>query len=119
MTVAVGVDLGGTNLRAALIDLQREKIVAEARTWIDAILAGQQPDGWFGPAGLRTSLDGKPDMWPHMPVLNALQSYFEYSGDARVLQHGRRQRVKGLARLHDRQHPVGDCHRVLIFGRRR
>ncbi len=62
-----------------------EKIIAEARRWIDAILATQQPDGWFGPSGLRTSLKGKADMWPHMPVLNALQSYYEFSGDKRVL----------------------------------
>ena len=51
-----------------------------------AILAGQQPDGWFGPSGLRTVVKGKPDLWPHMLVLNALQSYYEFSGDQRVLQ---------------------------------
>ena len=26
-----------------------ERIIAEARRWIDAALASQQPDGWFGP----------------------------------------------------------------------
>jgi hypothetical protein len=66
--------------------LRNEKIVASARQWIDGILATRQPDGWFGPEGLRTSLKGQPDMWPHMPVLNALQSYHEFSGDARVLK---------------------------------
>ena len=65
--------------------LKDEKIIREARRWIDAILASQQPDGWFGPNGLRTSLQGKADMWPHMPVLNALQSYYEYCGDKRVV----------------------------------
>ena len=39
-----------------------------------------------GPPGLRTSLKGKPDLWPHMPVLNALQSYYEFSGDERVIK---------------------------------
>ena len=63
-----------------------ETIIAEARRWIEAILATQQPNGWFGPARPADgSFDGKPDMWPHMPILNALQSYYEYSGDARVL----------------------------------
>ena len=61
-----------------------EKIIAAARKWLDAILAAQQPDGWFGPRPLRTSFKGRPDMWPHMPILNALQSYYEFSGDRRV-----------------------------------
>jgi len=65
--------------------LKDEKIIREARRWIEAILATQTADGWFGPRDLRTSLDGKPDLWPHMPVLNVLQSYYEQSGDARVL----------------------------------
>ena len=34
---------------------------------------------------LKTSLNGKPDMWPHMLALNVLQSYYEYSSDPRVL----------------------------------
>ncbi|MDB5357733.1 MAG: transcriptional initiation protein Tat [Phycisphaerales bacterium] len=65
--------------------LKDPKIIANARKWIDGILAGQQPDGWFGPLGLRKALDGRPDMWPHMPVLNALQSFYELTGDKRVL----------------------------------
>lgn len=68
-----------------------QKIIAQARRWIDGILAAQQEDGWFGPVGLKTAFKekappAKPDMWPHMPILNALQSYYEYSGDRRVLQ---------------------------------
>jgi len=65
--------------------LKDEKIIQETRHWIAAILATQQADGWFGPRGLRTSLEGKPDMWPHMLVLDALRSYYEYSGDEKVL----------------------------------
>lgn len=61
------------------------RIMATAQKWINGILADQQPDGWFGPQKLRTSLEGGPDMWPHMPILNALQSYYEFSGDPRVL----------------------------------
>ncbi|MCX7010996.1 MAG: glycoside hydrolase family 127 protein [Candidatus Sumerlaeota bacterium] len=66
--------------------LRDEKIVAEARRWIDGIIATQQPDGWFGPQGLRVSLKGKADMWPQMPVLDALRSYYEFGGDERVLK---------------------------------
>ncbi len=29
--------------------------------------------------------NGKPDLWPHMVMLNVLQSYYEFSGDPRVL----------------------------------
>ena len=60
-------------------------VIALARKWTDGILDAQQPDGWFGPNNLRTSLDGGPDMWPHMPVLDALRSYYEYSSDERVI----------------------------------
>ena len=66
--------------------LKDERIIGDARRWLDAILSAQQADGWFGPNALRTSFGGKPDMWPHMPVLNALQSYYEFSADERVLK---------------------------------
>lgn len=60
-------------------------ITTAARTWIEAILATRDGDGWFGPRGLRTALDGKPDLWPNMLVLNVLQSFYEATGDVRVL----------------------------------
>ncbi len=62
-----------------------EKIIKNARRWIEAALASQREDGWFGPRSLLTSLDGKPDLWPNMLMLNVLQSHYEYSGDKRVL----------------------------------
>lgn len=62
-----------------------EQIRQETKRWLDAILASQTADGWFGPAALRHSLQGKPDLWPHMIVLNCLQSWYEFSGDPRVL----------------------------------
>lgn len=65
--------------------LHDQSIIRQAKRWIDAILAGQAADGWFGPKELRSSLAGKPDLWPHMPILNALQSYYEQSADPRVL----------------------------------
>ncbi len=65
--------------------LKDEAIIREAKRWIEAALASQTADGWFGPDGLRTSQDGKPDLWPHMLMLNVMQSYYEYTADSRVL----------------------------------
>jgi len=65
--------------------LKDEAIIAEAKKWIEAVLATQRDDGWFGPRELLTGLDGKPDLWPHMLMLNILQSYYEATGDARAL----------------------------------
>jgi hypothetical protein len=65
--------------------LNDQKTIKEARKWIDAVIASQQPDGWFGPQGLKTSIEGKADFWPHMVMLNVLQSHYEYTGDPRVL----------------------------------
>ncbi len=65
--------------------LNDEKLISEAKRWIEAILKTQRDDGYYGPRMLLTSLQGKPDLWPHMLVNNILQSWFEYSGDERVL----------------------------------
>jgi hypothetical protein len=65
------------------------RIIDEAKVWIEAILKSRQPDGWFGPiANKAGSRDTKkaPDLWPNMVALNALQSYYEYTGDTRVLE---------------------------------
>ena len=62
--------------------LNDERIIAENQRWMDAVLAAQADDGWFGPDGLRTNAEGHkglPDLWPHMPVLNALQSNYEWT----------------------------------------
>jgi hypothetical protein len=65
--------------------LQDERIIKEARKWIDAVLSSQEPSGWFGPRSLKTSLNGQPDLWPHMVMLNVLQSFYEYTHDDRVI----------------------------------
>ena len=68
--------------------LGNERIIEEAREWIEGIIASQRDDGYFGPRkNLHEGLggDGKPDLWPNMIALNVLQSYYEFSGDARVL----------------------------------
>lgn len=65
--------------------LKDDRIIREARRWIDAVLASQEADGWFGPRSLKSSLEGKPDLWPHMVMCNVLQSFYENTGDPRVL----------------------------------
>ena len=65
--------------------LREDTIIREARKWIDAVLASQEKDGWFGPRSLKTSLNGHPDLWPHMVMLNVLQSFQEFTGDERVI----------------------------------
>jgi hypothetical protein len=65
--------------------LRDPKLIREATRWVEAVLASQDKDGWFGPRSLKTSLQGKPDLWPHMVMLNVLQSYHEFTKDERVL----------------------------------
>ncbi|MDR6734336.1 beta-L-arabinofuranosidase domain-containing protein [Sphingobacterium sp. 2149] len=62
--------------------LKDTKIIAESKIWLEAALKSQLPDGYFGPLILRNN---KPDLWGNMLMLWCLQSYYEYSGDQRVL----------------------------------
>ncbi len=66
------------------------KLIDEARVWINGVMSSQREDGWFGPRANikspRVHSTGKPDLWPNMPMLNALQAHYEYSGDERVLR---------------------------------
>jgi hypothetical protein len=62
--------------------LQDQAMIGEAKFWIDAVLNNQRPDGDFGPVVLR---NGKRDLWTNMPMVWCMQSYYEYSNDARVL----------------------------------
>ncbi|MBI4660590.1 MAG: glycoside hydrolase family 127 protein [Verrucomicrobia bacterium] len=64
--------------------LKDDAVIAEARKWIEAVFSSQREDGWFGPRDLLTGLKGQPDLWPHMVMLNILQSYHEFTGDPRV-----------------------------------
>ena len=66
--------------------LKDKAIMRQARRWIEVMFASQEPDGWFGPRALKTGERGHADFWPLMPALNVLQSYYESSGDARVLK---------------------------------
>lgn len=58
-----------------------KRIIAEAKQWITGMLSNQRPDGFFGPEQNRAT----PDLWPNMPALHSLRSWYEYTGDKRVL----------------------------------
>jgi hypothetical protein len=60
-------------------------VLTRTERWLNGILATQADDGWFGPERLRTALEGGPDFWPGMPLLAAFRSWYEYSGDERVI----------------------------------
>jgi hypothetical protein len=59
------------------------KMIAEVRTWIEGTLASQRSNGDFGPD--QRFEDGTRDYWANMVMLHCLQSYYEHSHDARVL----------------------------------
>jgi hypothetical protein len=66
-----------------------EKQIKEAKVWIDAAIQSQRDDGFFGPRSAKSTVDstgGKYDLWPNMIMLSCLTSYYEYSGDKRVLE---------------------------------
>ncbi|MEU9135214.1 beta-L-arabinofuranosidase domain-containing protein [Streptomyces sp. NPDC048404] len=59
--------------------------LTRSREWVDGILATQQSDGFFGPRGLRAALNGGPDFWPFLPLLQALRTHEEYTHDQRIV----------------------------------
>lgn len=63
--------------------LKDQHMINEARFWIEAVLNNQRDNGDFGPDVEKG--EGKRDLWTNMPMLWCLQSYYEYSGDKRVL----------------------------------
>lgn len=62
--------------------LKDSAMIAETKVWIEAAIQSRQPDGFFGPVNER---GGKRELWANMVMLWCLQSYYEYSGDKRVL----------------------------------
>jgi len=53
----------------------------ETERWLQQAFKSQARDGYFGPADNR----GANDLWPNMVMLAALQSFYEATGDRRVL----------------------------------
>ena len=66
--------------------LNDKKIIDESMVWINGTLNSQRDNGDFGPYVIRKTT-GKRDLWAQMLMLFALQSYYEYSHDARVINH--------------------------------
>ena len=69
--------------------LNDKRMIDESKAWIEGALRGQQSDGWFGPGkgrtGVATNLKGREDLWPNMIMLFALQTYYDCTGDKRVI----------------------------------
>ena len=59
-----------------------EQMIAETKTWIEAVFKSQREDGFFGPANFS---NGKPELWAQMIMLSTLQTYYEYTQDERVI----------------------------------
>ena len=58
--------------------LADEELLAQAKTWVEALLASQRPDGQFGP-------EGDDDWWPRMVACKALTQHADATGDERVV----------------------------------
>ena len=67
-----------------------QTVIAHANQWINAVLASQRPNGYFG-SQINVAGDGdgrpgrSPDLWPNMVMMFALRSFYEATGDARVI----------------------------------
>ena len=66
-----------------------QRMIDETKLWIEAAIASQQEDGWFGPdkadRGRRLTAmpEGREDRWPNMIMLFCLQDYYSFTGDRR------------------------------------
>ena len=58
--------------------LNDARLLEKAQRWIEAILASQRQDGFFGPVQ-------NDDWWARMPALKSLQQHFEATRDVRVV----------------------------------
>jgi len=69
--------------------LNDQRVVAEARRWIEKVLHTQSADGYFGPRGNLTARgpgnSKMIDLWPNMIMMYPLRSYYEATGDRRVI----------------------------------
>ncbi len=70
--------------------LEDPSVISNATRWIHGVMSSARPNGYFGPAALYSvtndaSFNGAPDLWPRMPMLDALRSYYEYTGDTNAM----------------------------------
>ncbi|MCG8308964.1 MAG: glycoside hydrolase family 127 protein [Cytophagales bacterium] len=80
--------------------LEDQHMIDEAKVWIEAAFKSQREDGFFGPgfawesyidesertAERLNNENQVTDFWPNMIMLYCLQSYYDYSGDQRVIE---------------------------------
>ncbi|UQZ82672.1 Gellan lyase precursor [Paenibacillus konkukensis] len=85
--------------------LKDKDLIAKSQKWIEAILASQNADGSFGPAG-------NDDWWPRMVALYVMKDYYEASHDARVLPFMTRYFHYQAASLPDR--PLRDWGKMRV-----
>ena len=71
--------------------LQDKALVKKANTWVEAILASRQEDGYMGPSvdhpyvyGLQRGQTH--DWWPKMVALKIIRQYYEATADPRALE---------------------------------
>ncbi len=62
--------------------LDDDEMKKEAQVWFDAVFANLKSDGFLGP---RNYEGNNPELWAQMVMLWAMQTYYESSGDQRVL----------------------------------
>lgn len=62
--------------------LDDEEMKKESQVWFDAVFANLKSDGFLGP---RNYEGNNPELWAQMVMLWAMQTYYESSGDQRVL----------------------------------
>ncbi|HIZ05957.1 MAG TPA: glycoside hydrolase family 127 protein [Candidatus Phocaeicola gallistercoris] len=62
--------------------LEDEQMIAETKRWIEGAIASKQPDGYFGPIN---ESNGVRELWVQMLMMWCMQSYYEYTGDERVI----------------------------------
>ena len=61
----------------------------KAQVWVEAMLASQREDGFFGPSEDRSDVPGlqrgnAQDWWPRMVALKVLKQYYMATGDERI-----------------------------------
>ena len=66
-----------------------DRMLKVSKDWVEKILATRDTDGWYGPQMLKAHkcTTGKviSDIWGHMVMNEALLSWYEYTGDKRIL----------------------------------
>ncbi len=67
-------------------------VISNATRWIRGVMVSERTNGYFGPAedygDASTMSDlgiNAPDLWPNMPMLDAMRSYYDYTGDTNAL----------------------------------